>query len=79
MAIDDTDPRARAAQLAALRRLGPSGRVQLAAEMSEDVRRIALDAEQRRHPELSAAEVRRIVLGRMWGQALADNVYDKIR
>jgi hypothetical protein len=64
---------------AVLRRLGPSGRVQMAAEMSEDVRRIALEAEQRRHPELSAAEVRRIVLGRMWGQALADKVYDKIR
>jgi hypothetical protein len=79
MAIDDTDPRAREVQLAVLRRLGPSGRVQMAAEMSEDVRRIALEAEQRRHPELSIAEIRRIVLGRMWGQALADKVYDKIR
>lgn len=79
MAIDDTDPKAREVQLAVLRRLGPSGRVRIASEMSEDVRRIALDAEQRRHPELSAAEVRRIVLGRMWGQALADKVYDKIR
>lgn len=62
-----------------LRRLGPSGRVELAADMSEDIRKVALEAEQRRHPELSAAEVRRSVLGRMWGQALADKVYDKIR
>lgn len=79
MAIDDTDPRAREAQLAVLRRLGPSGRVRIAAELSEDVRKIALEAEQRRHPELSIAEARRIVLGRMWGQALADEVYDKLR
>jgi hypothetical protein len=51
----------------------------MAAELSDDVRRIALDAEQRRHPELSAAEIRRIVLGRLWSQTLADKVYDKIR
>lgn len=79
MSADDTAPEVRAVQLAVLRRLGPSGRVQMAAEMSEDVRRIAFEAEQQRHPERSVAEVRRIVLGRIWGQALADKVYDKIR
>ncbi len=74
MLSGDTDDNARAAQIAALRRLGPSGRVRLAAEMSEDARRIAVEGEQRRHPELSASEARRAVLGRMWGAALAASV-----
>lgn len=67
----DTDDEARAVQLAVLRRLGPSERVRLAAEMSEDVRRIAFEAEQRRHPALSAAEARQAVLDRIWGADLA--------
>ena len=71
MSSGDTDDKARGAQIAALRRLGPSGRVRIAAEMSEDARRIAFEGEQRRHPELSTAEVRRAVLGRMWGPELA--------
>ena len=67
----DTHDEARAAQVAVLRRLGPSGRVRLAAEMSEDARRIAFDGEQRRHPDRSAAQVRHAVLARMWGTDLA--------
>jgi hypothetical protein len=43
--------------------------------MSEDARRIAFEAEQRRHPELSAAEVRRIVHGRIWGADLASSAF----
>lgn len=71
MAPSDTDAKARAAQISVLRRLGPSERVRLAAEMSEDVRRIAFEAEQRRHPELTPAEARQAVLERIWGEALA--------
>jgi hypothetical protein len=48
--------------------------VRLAAEMSEDARRIALEGEQQRHPELSAVEVRRAVFERMWGAPLAASV-----
>jgi hypothetical protein len=59
------------AQLAALRRLGPTGRVRLAAEMSEDARRISFEGERRRHPELTAAEARLAVLRRLWGTPLA--------
>jgi hypothetical protein len=70
----DTDPKARAAQLAVLRRLGASERVRLAASMSEDVRRIAFEAEQRRHPELEAADARQAVLDRIWGADLATAV-----
>lgn len=71
MLLGDTDDAAREVQLAALRRLGPSGRVRLAAEMSEDARRIAFEGERRRHPDLSATEIKRVVLGRLWGAELA--------
>jgi hypothetical protein len=70
----DTDDDAQAAQVAAVRRLGPSGRVRLAAEMSEDARRISIEGERRRHPELTEAEARRVVLARMWGRELAARV-----
>jgi hypothetical protein len=71
MVLSDTDDKARAAQFAVLRRLGPSERMRIAAEMSEDARRIAFEGELRRHPELSAAEARRAVLERIWGAELA--------
>lgn len=58
-------------QLAALRRIGPMGRIRLAVEMSEDARRISCEGERRRHPELTAAEARRAVLHRLWGAQLA--------
>jgi hypothetical protein len=57
----DTSASAHAAQVAAIRRLGPDGRVRLAAEMSEAMRRIAVDGLLRRHPEMSRAEAIRIV------------------
>ena len=71
MFASDTSDGARAAQLAVLRRLGPSERMRLAAELSEDVRRIAFEAERRRHPELSVAQARQAVLDRIWGPDLA--------
>lgn len=67
----DTTDDARAVQLDVLRKLGPAGRMRLAAEMSEEARRIAIEGERRRHPELSAAEAKSVVLRRMWGPALA--------
>lgn len=75
MGLTDTDEKARAVQLAVLRRLGPAERVRLAAEMSEDARRIAFEAEARRHPELSAEQARQVVLDRMWGPELAAAVH----
>lgn len=70
----DTEDGARDAQLAAIRRLGPSGRLRLAAEMSEDARRISIEGERRRHPELTEAEARQAVLRRLWGAELAARV-----
>ena len=70
----ETDDRARAAQVAAVRRLGPSGRLRVAAEMSEDARRISIEGERRRHPELTEEEARLVVLRRMWGAEVAARV-----
>ncbi len=70
----DTSGAAQEAQLAAWRRLGPSGRMQLAAEMSEDVRAIALEGISRLHPELSRDEARHALLVAMYGEALAARV-----
>jgi hypothetical protein len=70
----DTDEAARVVQLAGTRRLSPSERVRLAVEMSEAARRIAIDGERRRHPELREGQARDIVLRRLWGAALADRV-----
>jgi hypothetical protein len=72
----DTEGHAREAQLAVLRRLGPSGRVRLAAEMSEDARRMSFEGERRRHPELTAPQARLAVLRRLWGDALAARAAD---
>jgi hypothetical protein len=71
MPSSDTHDQARAAQVAVLRRLGPAERVRMAAEMSEELRSVAFEAERRRHPELSEADARQAVLDRMWGPELA--------
>ena len=73
MAID-TDDGARLAQMDAVRRQGASGRLRLVAEMSEDVRRISIEGERRRHPELTEEEARLVVLRRMWGAEVAARV-----
>jgi len=72
----DTEAHALEAQLAAVRQLGPAGRVRLAVEMSEDARRISFEGERRRHPELTMAEACLAVLRRLWGPQLAARVPD---
>jgi hypothetical protein len=72
--VTDTDEATQGVQLAAARRSTASERVRLAVEMSEAARRIAIDGERRRHPELTEEQARRVVFGRMWGTALAARV-----
>jgi hypothetical protein len=52
----DTSPDAWDAQQAALDRLGGSGRVAVALDLSEAIQRIQLEGVQARHPEWSRAE-----------------------
>jgi hypothetical protein len=72
--ITDTDDAARRAQVSAARRLGPAGRAHLAAEMSEDARRISIAGERRRHPEMTEEHARDSVFRRLWGPDLAARV-----
>ena len=70
----DTEDAARGAQVAASRRLGASERMRIGAEMSEEARRISIEGERRRHPELPEGEARRRVFRRLWGAELASRV-----
>jgi hypothetical protein len=72
--ITDTSEAARGIQIAATGRLTASERVRIAAEMSEAARRIAIDGERRRHPELTEVQARRVVFRRIWGAALGGRV-----
>jgi hypothetical protein len=67
VSITDTSPSAAAIQNEAYRRLGPSGRVQVAIELSEAVRQTTVAGIRRRNPEYDDTEAwrefRRLVYG----------------
>jgi hypothetical protein len=63
--VSDTDDEARRLQAQAARRLGPDGRVALAIEMSDDLRRITLEGLRERNPGLSEDELVRSLI-RLW-------------
>ncbi len=71
MASDTTS----AAQVLAARRLGSSGRLKAAAELSEDIRRISIEGMLRRNPSYSFEAARREVMRRVWGEGLALRVW----
>jgi hypothetical protein len=61
----DTTPESYAAQLEAYRRLGPAGRVSIAARLSADTRELARGGIRARHPDYTEEEVER-ALRRLW-------------
>jgi hypothetical protein len=74
----DTTAEAEAAQVQALRRMGPARRSALAVEMSESARNLCLTGIRHRHPEYDDATARwalfRLLIGdelfqRVWPQA----------
>ena len=56
--VRDTSPDAAEVQTAIYRRMTPSRRCELAAELSAAARRIALDGIQRRHPDYTLEQAR---------------------
>ena len=66
----DSTPDALDVQRATWRRLGPEGRVRVALELSEDVRRVALAGERTRHPDWSRAELRMALAARIYDEQL---------
>jgi len=53
----DTTPEARARQVQAWRKMGSLRRLELALELSDEVRSVALDGLRARHPDASQAEL----------------------
>ena len=75
MVTRDTTREAREAQLAAWRRLGPAGRVELAWELTEFARESSLAGLLARNPTLSREEACRLLLRRLLGDALFDAAF----
>jgi HEPN domain-containing protein len=70
MSSRDTSREADEVQRAALRRLGPARRVELAFEMSEQAREISIRGALAREPGLAPEEARARLLRRLLGDAL---------
>jgi hypothetical protein len=74
-AASDTDPEAAVQQSLAHARLGPARRVELAAEMCDDLRSVVRDGIRRRHPEYPEDAVHAAFL-RIWlGDDLARSLF----
>lgn len=71
----DTSIEAATVQLEAWRRLGPEGRVELAARLSDEVRQVALAGIRHRHPEYSEGMAFRALLRLVLGDALVREVW----
>lgn len=71
----DTDPAAHQAQMRVYRLMGPEARVRLAFEMSEDVRRIALEGIRSRHPEYDDHQARRALFRLLFGEDLVRTIW----
>ncbi len=71
----DTDAGAHEAQLHAYRRMGPEARVRMAFEMSDDVRRMALDGIRARHPDYDADRLRRALFRLLLGDEITASIW----
>lgn len=71
MTLRDTAPDIRRRQLDAYRAMGPVRRLELAVEISEDVRQIALDGIRARHPAFDSTQVHHEWLRILYGDELA--------
>lgn len=70
----DTSPEAYAVQLELLRRMSPTERLRKTFALSRQVKRMAMDAIRRRHPESDEYAVRLKFIELTYGKALADDV-----
>lgn len=75
MPSPDTHPEAHRSQVEAYRAMGPARRLQVAREMSERAREIAIEGVMAREPGIGRAEARLRVLRWILGEALFDAAY----
>ena len=71
----DTSVEAAKVQLDAWRRLGPEGRVELAAGLSDEIRQVTLAGIRDRHPDYSSDQAFRALLRLVWGDVLVRAVW----
>jgi hypothetical protein len=74
----DTDEKAEQVQLELLRRLSPQRRVEMTAQLSEDVRAIARAGIRTRHPEYTDEQVRHALFRLLYGEELFRRVWPGI-
>jgi hypothetical protein len=70
-ASDAAERAIRPVVVAGLRRIGPEGRLRAANRLSRSVRRMAVEAIRRRHPDWDEAQVRRCWMTQAYGADLA--------
>ncbi len=73
--FDDTDTQTEQRLLEGLRRRSPRDRLRMVAALCLDTRRLALSGLERRHPELSDTQRRRLLADILLGEELAESAY----
>lgn len=71
----DTTPEAMRVQIEVWRRMGGSRRLAMAMELTESVRRMALNGIRASHPEYSEEEARLALFERMHGKEFVDRIW----
>jgi hypothetical protein len=75
----DTSDDALAVQLEGFRRMSPTERVNKMCKLSASLRRMAMDAIRRRHPQDDQHEIRMKFIELTYGKELADSVRAQLR
>jgi hypothetical protein len=75
----DTSVDAFERQLEAFRRMTPERRVELAAEMSDDIRALAMSGIRSRHPEYDSDQVEAALAELLVGPTLADRIRERTK
>ncbi|MBP7051533.1 MAG: hypothetical protein KBE65_11005 [Phycisphaerae bacterium] len=73
--LDDTTPEAMAVQLQVLRRIGPTGRLAMTFELSDNLRSLVAAGIRYRHPQWDDRTIERETIRLMIGDALFRRVY----
>jgi len=77
--MTDTDPKAEAARLKALRAMSPARRLGLAIGWSRSVRELNRAALQRQYPELAERRINRLLADKLLGPEIAAKAYGTVR
>lgn len=71
----DTDDRIEQMRIARIREMSPTQRIEAVVQLSEDMRRIALDGIRARHPDYSDAQIKLAHFRLLYGDELYRRVW----